>query len=91
MGIKDANVTPGQSFSLSSYGPVTQEIHTMLRYSTCISTVSSPLAHFYRKNSRRRSSRHSDGWCAAFDDFNVCFYFPLIGVAIALNIRKTEH
>ena len=26
-----------------------------------------------------------------FSDFNVCFDFPLIGVAIALNTRKTEH
>ena len=26
-----------------------------------------------------------------FSDFNVCFNFPLIGVAIALNTRKTEH
>ena len=25
------------------------------------------------------------------DDFNVCFDFPLILVAIALNTRKTEH
>ena len=24
-------------------------------------------------------------------DFNVCFHFPLICVAIALNIRETEH
>ena len=24
-------------------------------------------------------------------DFNACFHFPLIGVAIALNIRETEH
>ena len=24
-------------------------------------------------------------------DFNVCFDFPLIHVAIALNIHKTEH
>ena len=24
-------------------------------------------------------------------DFNVCFHFPLIRVAIALNTRKTEH
>ena len=24
-------------------------------------------------------------------DFNVCFAFPLIRVAIALNIRETEH
>ena len=24
-------------------------------------------------------------------DFNVCFDFPLIRVAIALNTRKTEH
>ena len=24
-------------------------------------------------------------------DFNVCFDFPLICVAIALNTRKTEH
>ena len=24
-------------------------------------------------------------------DFNVCFNFPLIRVAIALNIRETEH
>ena len=24
-------------------------------------------------------------------DFNVCFHFPLIRVAIALNVRKTEH
>ena len=26
-----------------------------------------------------------------FNDFNVCFDFPLIRVAIALNTRKTEH
>ena len=26
-----------------------------------------------------------------FSDFNVCFDFPLIRVAIALNTRKTEH
>ena len=26
-----------------------------------------------------------------FGDFNVCFDFPLIHVAMALNIRKTEH
>ena len=26
-----------------------------------------------------------------FSDFNVCFDFPLIHVAIALNTRKTEH
>ena len=24
-------------------------------------------------------------------DFNVCFHFPLTRVAIALNIRETEH
>ena len=26
-----------------------------------------------------------------FSDFNVCFDFPLIRVAIALNTRKTEY
>ena len=26
-----------------------------------------------------------------FSAFNVCFDFPLIRVAIALNTRKTEH
>ena len=26
-----------------------------------------------------------------FSHFNVCFDFPLIRVAIALNTRKTEH
>ena len=26
-----------------------------------------------------------------FSDFNVCFDFPLIRVAIALNTRKMEH
>ena len=26
-----------------------------------------------------------------FSDFNVCFDFPPIRVAIALNTRKTEH
>ena len=26
-----------------------------------------------------------------FSDFNVCFDFPLIRVAMALNTRKTEH
>jgi len=26
-----------------------------------------------------------------FSDFNVCFDFPLIRVAITLNTRKTEH
>ena len=24
-------------------------------------------------------------------DFNVCFHFPMIRVALALNIRETEH
>ena len=24
-------------------------------------------------------------------NFNICFHFPLISVAIALNIRETEH
>ena len=26
-----------------------------------------------------------------FSDFNVCFDFPLIRVAVALNTRKTKH
>ena len=28
--------------------------------------------------------------CSIFSDFNVCFDFPLIRVAIALNTNKTE-
>ena len=31
------------------------------------------------------------GPCSILGDFNVCFDFPLIRVAIALNIRETEH
>ena len=29
--------------------------------------------------------------CLILGDFNVCFDFPLIRVAIALHIRKMEH
>ena len=37
----------------------------------------------------RLSEREVPG--SLLGDFNVCFDFPLIRVAIALNIRKTEH
>ena len=37
----------------------------------------------------RLSEREVPG--SIFSDFNVCFNFPLIRVAIALNTRKTEH
>ena len=37
----------------------------------------------------RLSEREVPG--SILGDFNVCFDFPLIRVAIALNIRKTEH
>ena len=39
------------------------------------------------------SMRLSEGEVSGliFSDFNVCFDFPLIRVAIALNTRKTEH
>ena len=36
-----------------------------------------------------RSEQEVSG--SIFSDFNVCFDFPLIPVAIALNTRKTEH
>ena len=39
--------------------------------------------------SARLSEREVPG--SIFSDFNVCFDFPLIRVAIALNTRKTEH
>ena len=39
--------------------------------------------------SARLSEREVSG--SIFSDFNVCFDFPLIRVAIALNTRKTEH
>ena len=39
--------------------------------------------------SARLSEREIPG--SIFSDFNVCFDFPLIRVAIALNTRKTEH
>ena len=39
--------------------------------------------------SARLSEREVHG--SIFSDFNVCFDFPLIRVAIALNTRKTEH
>ena len=39
--------------------------------------------------SARLSEREVPG--SIFGDFNVCFDFPLIRVAIALNPRKTEH
>ena len=35
------------------------------------------------------SEREAPG--SILGDLNVCFDFPLIRVAIALNIRKTEH
>ena len=38
--------------------------------------------------SARPSEREVPG--SIFSDFNVCFDFPLIRVAIALNTRKTE-
>ena len=37
----------------------------------------------------RLSEREVPG--SIFSDFNVCFDFPLIRVAIALNTSKTEH
>ena len=37
----------------------------------------------------RLSEREVPG--SILGDFNVCFHFPLIREAIALNIRKTEH
>ena len=37
----------------------------------------------------RLSEREIPG--SIFSDFNVCFDFPLIPVAMALNTRKTEH
>ena len=39
--------------------------------------------------SARLSEREVPG--SILGDLNVCFDFPLIGVAIALNTRKTEH
>ena len=39
--------------------------------------------------SARLSEREVLG--SIFSDFNVCFDFPLISVAIALNTRKTQH
>ena len=39
--------------------------------------------------SARLSEREVTG--SIFSDLNVCFDFPLIRVAIALNTRKTEH
>ena len=39
--------------------------------------------------SARLSEREVPG--SILSDLNVCFDFPLIHVAIALNIRKTEH
>ena len=39
--------------------------------------------------SARPSEREVPG--SIFSDFNVCFDFPLVRVAIALNTRKTEH
>ena len=39
--------------------------------------------------SARLSEREVSG--SIFGDLNVCFDFPLIRVAIALNTRKTEH
>ena len=37
----------------------------------------------------RLSEREVSG--SIFSDFNVCFDFPLIRVAIGLSTRKTEH
>ena len=37
----------------------------------------------------RLSEREVPG--SILGDFNVCFHFPLIREAIALNIRKTEY
>ena len=39
--------------------------------------------------SARLSEREVPG--SILGDFTVCFHFPLIRVAIALNIPKTEH
>ena len=39
--------------------------------------------------SARLSEQEVSG--SIFSDFNVCFDFPLIRVAIASNTRKTEH
>ena len=37
------------------------------------------------------SGHSSEVPSSTFGDFNVCFDFPLIHVAIALNIHKIEH
>ena len=42
-----------------------------------------------RLASARLSEREVSG--SICSDFNVCFDFPLIRVAIDLNTRKTEH
>ena len=43
------------------------------------------------KFSRKYSKLTAEDWENFKRDFNVCFHFPLIRVAIALNIRETEH
>ena len=43
------------------------------------------------KFSRKYSKLTAEDWENFKRDFNVCFHFPLIRVAIALNICKTEH
>ena len=68
-------------FSLSHQRSTTLSLETSR--SSLVGAVVAQLA------SARLSEREVP--CSIFSDFNVCFDFPLVRVAIALNTRKTEH
>ena len=57
------------------------------RYSFARTVIKGPVVA--QLASAQLSEREVPG--SIFSDFNVCFDFPLICVAIALNTRKTEH
>ena len=72
--------------------------HISLLRSWYFSTFSPSFSFHYEGGGRavvaqlasvRLSEREVNG--LILGDFSVCFDFPWIGVAIALNIRKTEH
>ena len=56
---------------------------TLISVTKCLGAVVAQLASAWL------SEREVPG--LIFSDFNVCFDFPMLRVAMALNTRKTEH
>ena len=82
-----------QNTFLSRLTMMIQDLKHSLAFSNLWKVLSVPSKHqgavMAQLASARLSEREVPG--SIFSDFNVCFDFPLIRVAVALNTRKTEH